>query len=66
VAITRKRVSLPDISFPNDPKLAALSQYVKWLEREIIRMQQILDGGTAGQVLTKTSARTYDAGWADP
>lgn len=63
--VTRKRVSAPPITF-SDEKLNRLMEYVKTLERELHKVQAVLDQGTTGQVLTKQSARTYDASWAEP
>ncbi len=66
MASRRTRVTAPDISFPNDPKLAKITQYIKFLERELHKMQKALDLGAQGQVLTKLSGATYDIGWDDP
>lgn len=61
----RKRIATPDIRF-TDEKLARLMNYVKSIERELHRVQAMLDLGATGQVLTKQSARTFDATWDDP
>jgi len=65
MASARKSVPLTDLRF-EDPRLNRMVQSLRSMEREITRLSALLDGGTAGQVLTKSSSDDYDATWQDP
>lgn len=62
---TRKSVSAPDIRFP-DERLNRIVQHLRGLTQEVQKLQAVIDGGAAAQVLTKQSTRTYDIEWSDP
>lgn len=48
-----------------DPaQVRALGSHVDRLTQEIQRIQQLLSGGSANQVLTKTNSRDYAGAWA--
>jgi hypothetical protein len=59
---TRQSLGSPDIQF-DDPKLARLMQHVRALTAELQRIQQLMAGGTADQVLTKTGTGDYEGTW---
>lgn len=60
----RQSISAPDLQF-NDPKLDRLMQFVRSQATEIQRLQELLAGGTSGQVLTKSSTADYVGAWGD-
>lgn len=63
--MTRTAVNAPDIRF-EDERLNRLMQHIRALTQEVQKLQALLDGGQAGQVLTKTTAADYDAQWQNP
>lgn len=67
---TRQSLAAPDLQFGNEPippslrqKLDRLTGTVRALLTEAQKLQQMLAGGTAGQVLEKNSTGDYDAAW---
>lgn len=61
---TRQSLASPDIQF-GEPKLDRLMQHVRAITAEVQRLQQLLAGGTAGQVLEKSDGGDYKGGWND-
>lgn len=59
---TRQSLSAPDIAF-KDEKMARLMQFVRDLTSEVQALQQMLRGGDAGQILSKTGAGDYEGAW---
>lgn len=65
MASARKAIAYPDLQF-SDPKLRRLMEHVRFLTSEVNRLSEMLEGGAAGQVLTKTSNQDFEAEWQDP
>lgn len=67
--MTRKAVNHPDLRFDGSKddveRLNRMMQHIRTLTREVNRLQDMLDAGDPGQVLTKNSADDYDADWQD-
>lgn len=59
---TRQSLSSPDLQF-TDPQLNRLMQFVRGTATELQKLQQLLQGGAAGQVLQKSAAGDYLGGW---
>lgn len=72
MANTRQSLSQPDIQWGSEQlppgakeKLNRLTQSVRALITEMQRVQQLLAGGTTGQVLEKTGTADYQGAWAN-
>lgn len=63
--VSRPKVRQLPTSVPQFPDQATnrLAQDVQTVIDEMRRMQQLLAGGTAGQMLTKSDSGDYDGGW---
>lgn len=61
---TRQSLAFPDLQF-GDPKLDRLVQALRAMTVEVQRIQQLLQGGTAGQLLEKGGSSDFQGGWAD-
>lgn len=62
-SVTRQSLATPIPQFPEDERLARLAAVVQALLEELHRIQQLLAGGTAGQLLTKSAAADYAGAW---
>jgi len=62
-AQTRQTLALSVPQFTDEPT-ARLAAVVQALLEEARRVQQLLAGGTAGQVLVKADSGDYDGGWS--
>ena len=59
----RQSLALAIPQFPEDERLARFASVVQALLDEVRRIQQLLAGGTVGQLLTKEAAADYQGAW---